>query len=589
MLIFFKKYLTGLRRFPYYARMNTPEMEKYDEKIIRRELEKCAADAVYYIDNYGTIEDATHGLIPFHLWDGQKKYIRDIHNNNISACLKGRQIGVTWLVIHYCIWFCAFFAHKFVAIISKDEALANEMIRKGYLAYDNLPTWLKHKTKGRPVDKIIFAEFEKDSKGNRKLSGNQSQIKAYPNIKTALTGESPHIIVFDDFAKIWELNRMMPSVLGSRAQTRAKMIFEGSAYQPFGIGQAAKEICDNAQEKKGRWHDAHFTFLGWQTDPRRDEKWEEEERRRLGSFFRQEHPSNPQEAWIAGGNGYFNTQLLMKRIEDLQLSPVHPRRGSLMVNMGLPEGEGRYDFVDSEKGNLYVWKFPAADHTYSMGGDPAVGGSNPDDSVAYVFDDKTKEYVCKIKGKLNSEQFAYLEADVAAWYNMAFIGNEANKGDTVNKYLVNPVLCNYPYVYVRTTIDKFPNDVIDKLGWYSTAQTKRWIYANFNRYWEADLLGIYDIELLYQMQNIMVLDNDRVGTEGKVPDDHPDAACITLEMHEQRPAVIEKSAEQVEMEYKRKQALDQVAALRRMGKLGFIVGYEEEQFSILRSGEHYYA
>lgn len=57
------------------------------------EMTKCAADPIYFIENYCKIVSSDHGLVPFKLYECQKKKVRTIFGNRMVIIMEPRQNG----------------------------------------------------------------------------------------------------------------------------------------------------------------------------------------------------------------------------------------------------------------------------------------------------------------------------------------------------------------------------------------------------------------------------------------------------------------------------------------------------------------
>ena len=75
-----------------------PKLKKVGQQIgmTKNELKeyaKCASDPLYFIENYVNIVSIDHGVIPFTLYNYQKKMVRSYHNNNRVIVRAARQSG----------------------------------------------------------------------------------------------------------------------------------------------------------------------------------------------------------------------------------------------------------------------------------------------------------------------------------------------------------------------------------------------------------------------------------------------------------------------------------------------------------------
>src|SRR5579872_4067421 len=111
----------------------TPEMVE--------EYVKCSNDPIYFIEKYMTINSLDKGIVPFELYDYQKKIIMTIHENRNIIITAARQSGKTSSYVGYITWYIIFNPEKFVAILANKAATAREILGRIQLAYQNLPKW----------------------------------------------------------------------------------------------------------------------------------------------------------------------------------------------------------------------------------------------------------------------------------------------------------------------------------------------------------------------------------------------------------------------------------------------------------------
>jgi len=113
------------------------------EKLtVYKELALCAKDPVYFIDNYATCVNPTHGNFPMVLQEYQEDLLKTYVKNN-TIVNAPRQSGISLTTSMYILWYAMFNSFKTVGIISdkRNSSFQNlEMIRH---AYNNLPDFLK--------------------------------------------------------------------------------------------------------------------------------------------------------------------------------------------------------------------------------------------------------------------------------------------------------------------------------------------------------------------------------------------------------------------------------------------------------------
>ena len=85
---------------PNLKKVNTPVEFTKDEIL---EYQKCSADPLYFMENYVRIVSLDEGLIPFKMYDFQKKIVRTIHDNRFTICKFYKIMGLYTFSIDICI------------------------------------------------------------------------------------------------------------------------------------------------------------------------------------------------------------------------------------------------------------------------------------------------------------------------------------------------------------------------------------------------------------------------------------------------------------------------------------------------------
>lgn len=76
------------------------------ETIYKSELEYVRDNPEYFVRTYGHIEnkDSDEVIVPFKLWKAQAQALQDFRSYRRCIVLKARQLGISWLVLHYAAW-----------------------------------------------------------------------------------------------------------------------------------------------------------------------------------------------------------------------------------------------------------------------------------------------------------------------------------------------------------------------------------------------------------------------------------------------------------------------------------------------------
>ena len=102
------------------------------QEIRQMEIEYCRDNIEYFIDTYGHIEDkdAAEIIQPFKMWEAQREALRSIMNHKFNVILKARQLGFSWLVLHYACWMLLTMEGRTAIGLSQKEDDAKELVRR---------------------------------------------------------------------------------------------------------------------------------------------------------------------------------------------------------------------------------------------------------------------------------------------------------------------------------------------------------------------------------------------------------------------------------------------------------------------------
>lgn len=227
------------------------------------ELQRCAADPIYFMEKYVKVQHPTKGAVPFKLYDYQKEMVAAIHENKDTILLCSRQMGKTTVAAMYILWFATFNKAKRCVIASKAMAHAVEIQSRVKFAYEELPEWLKA---GCTFYNRTSIEFD-----------NKSVIICEATSEKTGRGSSPSIIFLDEIAFISK--RIQDEMWGSLTpalSTGGKFIITST---PNGDSDLFAQLWRGA--KSGQNSFKPLEFLWWQ-HPDRDKKYYDEMVGKLG-------------------------------------------------------------------------------------------------------------------------------------------------------------------------------------------------------------------------------------------------------------------------------------------------------------------
>lgn len=138
--------LNPLRKTDYYN--GNPRLKRQDVRMELEdwqldELEKCEDDIIYFVKNYMKITHVDDGLVAFKPYDYQEKLLHHLQDNRFTIVLSARQTGKTTSTIGYLLHYTLFNDYKQVGVLANKGDMAQEILERYQLAYENLPFWMQ--------------------------------------------------------------------------------------------------------------------------------------------------------------------------------------------------------------------------------------------------------------------------------------------------------------------------------------------------------------------------------------------------------------------------------------------------------------
>jgi hypothetical protein len=364
---------------------NNPNLPRSDYRhaFTQHEIDefiKCANDPIYFAITYMKIINVDKGLMPFEMWDFQKKMLQTFHDERFSICKLPRQVGKTTTSVAYLLHAILFNENYNVAILANKSATAREIMGRLQLAFEYLPKFLQQGV----------VEW---NKGSVELA-NGSRAIADSTSGSSVRGRSFNIIFLDEFAfvpnNIAEAFFMSTYPTISSGKTTKVIIVS----TPNGLNLFYRMWTD-ALEKRSDYVPIE---IHWSMVPGRDEAWKEQTIRNTSADqFRQEFECH----FIGSTN-----------------TLIHPSKLSSLV---------WHDPIYKD-GFLDIHKEPEPNHTYCITVDVAEG-QNLDYSAFSVIDVTQIPYRQVAKYRNNNITpllFPTVIYQAATKYNDAFVLVEIN-------------------------------------------------------------------------------------------------------------------------------------------------------------------
>lgn len=241
--------------------------------------------------------------------------------------------------------------------------------------------------------------------------------------------------------------------------------------------------------------------------------------------FKQEYPSNADEAFIASGRPVFNPEQLHTMIKDAS-QPIE--------KLGLAEGGL---FMPEARGELHLWHEVDPTQRYYIGADVAMGLRNAtsgqkkgDYSVAQILDSQ-KRRVGIWRGQVHPDYFADVLYALGMHFNEARIVVENNNHGIVTALRLGRDL-SYPDTYTEVGEGQLSDQDSFVIGFNTNAKTKPLIIDGLRAAMRANEIEIKDTETLREMLAYVVTESGKMKSEEGSHDDCVMALALANHIHD---------------------------------------------------------
>ena len=344
------------------------------------EVMKCLEDPKYFIEHYLKIVTIDKGLVPFEMYDFQRKMVDTFHDNRFTICKLPRQSGKSTIIVSYLLHYVLFNDNVNVAILANKSSTARDLLGRLQLAYEHLPKWMQQGVLNW-------------NKGSLELE-NGSRIVAASTSSSAVRGSTFNIIFLDEFAYVPNniAEEFFSSVYPTISSGKSSKVMIVST--PHGMNMFYKMWMDAVNKKS--------TFVPvevhWSEVPGRDEAWKEQ-------TIKNTSESQFQTEFECEFLGSVDTLINAQKLKTMAV--IDPKKSP---------------------GGLDVYEMPIKDHTYIITVDVARGVQN--DYSAFIVIDSTKapyKIVAKYRNNdIKPIVFPNILKKVADHYNKAYVLIEIN-------------------------------------------------------------------------------------------------------------------------------------------------------------------
>lgn len=493
----------------------------------------------YLIELEFVIVDKEQNTVPFFLNEVQKSFIRTLNKAKEDYAakrilslkfnvLKGRQQGFTTVITAYQLA-CALLNKNFSGYTLSDKSDNTEAIfqNKAKFPYDQLPEKLKHTEKYNNKRQLLFEKTNsnwsvdtatKDVGRSKTINffhgsecafwnGGMQSIQA--GLGEALTKNCIQIYEttangFNDFQKLWN------------SGTCINCFYEWWLTPEYRLNFESEEIIEqfiNDIEEKVEWI---YERLKWLKTKGLEleqlywyyKKYESYIDKRL---IRQEYPCTPEEAFLTSGQCYFNSEKLVKRLQEVK-EPI--KVGYFLYELH-NERIMSYQWIDDPNGFIKIYEDVKERNPYVLGGDTAGEGS--DNFTGVVLNNMTGKQVAVLKQKLDEIEYTRQMYCLGMYYNEALIGPETNFSTYPTVKLAE---MKYPNIYIRDkNPDDYRNKLETKLGVNTNRATRPHMLAILQTIVKEDIENIVDKETLEEMITFIVNENGKAEAQEGCHDD----------------------------------------------------------------------
>lgn len=451
------------------------------------EIKKCKEDPIYFISNYIKVVHPVRGLVPFDLYPFQKKIINEVESNRFNILRKFRQAGCTTIASAYSLWFTMFFRHKTVAVLSKGEVEATEIIDRIRVMYDELPAFIKNiikPTKGSN-NKHVFG-FENGSLVKSRASGKQTG--------RSLAGS---LLIIDEAAFIEQIETIWAAVYpilstGGRAFVLSTVNGVGNWYHQTYMGAVNKTNSFNAIDIHWKEHPEYYRNEGYEhlyedmmkrNPPVNVDDWERVTKSNVSpKIWRQEYEGS----FEGTGDTFIEAEILA----------------------GLADGIN-HDFRTEYSGRLRIWENPQPMYEYLLSVDVALGKER-DYSAFHIINTYNGKQVAEFySNKTNLNEFAEIIHEKALEYNLAYVAIEINA-------------IGYNLINYLTEILEYENVMLDEkgdFGFKTTVSNREQMLVDMEEYIRMRYIRVSSERLVNELNTFIIDDNNKITADINAHDD----------------------------------------------------------------------
>ena len=447
-----------------------------------------------YKDNFGKFaeeqiqiitKDASQGFVKFKLNEAQRIITEKLEEQQRETgkvraiVLKARQQGISTYCAGRVFWKSYFTPHSRSVVMAHDSATSDALFTMSKNLITNMdgilaPTELRSNAKEIIINSP--AMVDKDAVASYRLYTAGSP--------EAGRGTTPTIAHLSEVA-FWQHDEKILAGLfqGISAASGTEVILESTANGAQGEFYRLWKGAVNGENEYVPIFLPWFITPEYYRDPPNnmeltidEEKLQEKYELSLGQLywrrlkiaeggeikFKQEYPSNADEAFIMSGSNVFN----LERLESL-IPQAYERRSEWDPASKM--------FDENREGNLHIYQYPGWDEPYVIAADVSLGVGQ--DYSAAVVMNKNYEVVAHYRNnKIDPSLWGELLFYLGRYYNNALLAVESNSMGIATLQKLDSI--GYINLYKQTKIANVSNEDGTRLGFRTTGASKPVIIAN---------------------------------------------------------------------------------------------------------------
>lgn len=399
-------------------------------------------------------------------WLWQSVFIDWLHDPEIHSYLayKARQLGITLVACAYALWLMLYRPGTNCAAYSYEETEAQKLVQASYDMFTSLPPIMRNEVEVvTPQRGAIPTEWFKV----RHKDGRLSTFQGLP--ATGLHGHGGRITfsIQDELARqkygrlIYEA--ITPAVLSRGGKWLGISTAFGVSNPETGEGNFFHHLYDTRKDRG-----ISYTFLPWNSEPTRDEKWYKDVAMKLPTAERnRQYPLNEADGFLLSGLNYFDPEVL-EHYRDNVASPK-------ITGSFYPTGYRRARLNPSSEGYIQIYERPVKDGSYVISVDTSTGRA-ADYTSADVLDLSSGALVAHLHAKIETPRAAFQVHYLGKLYNTAKIAVE--RGGGYGEALIialrdgNNQLPIYPNLYRHVSKTKGNQPIAKEYGFPMTPKSR---------------------------------------------------------------------------------------------------------------------